>query len=132
MDKIARFQFGVVGVGQGSKAHFVLAAIGAKGQAYDVHVHCGSQKWSGRGRSGLWGFHEVSEVIEIAYELSEDADEYAERIAHYSAYYKAKADGLVDAFDAAIEKYGAGFCAKCIKSGNSSKKFIQEKEKENV
>jgi hypothetical protein len=132
MEKVARFQFGVVGVGYGNKAHFVHGRVNEKNVVFDVDVNCGSQKWSVRGRSGVWGFNAVAEIVEQAYEVPEDADEYQNRIAYWAAERAAKAKNYVEAFDAAVEKYGAGFCAKCMKSGNYSKNWYQEKEKENA
>jgi hypothetical protein len=132
MDKIARFQFGVVGVGHGNKAHFVHGSVNEKNVVFNVDVNCGSQKWSGRGgRSGIWGFQAVAEIVEQAYEVPEDADEFQNRIAYHAAQRAARAKNFVEAFDAAVEKYGAGFCAKCMKSGSWYKNYYQEKEQVN-
>jgi hypothetical protein len=126
MEKIARFQFGVVGVGSGSKAHLVFAYVNEKGEASNVHIECGSQKWAGNGRSRLWAFKQVSDVIEKSYQVAEDADEFEERIAKNKEFYAAKKANFIAAFDVAIEKWGSSFCSKCLKSGRSYKHFILE------
>lgn len=137
------FQFGVVGVGfGGGKAHFVIAQVGESefrhGREYkkyfDVNVYCGSQKFSQRGYSGISGFVPVGEVHVgrgVAPEWAvKEGENYAQRIAAIAAKSEVYADYQQQEFEAAVEKYGENFCAKCKKQNEQAIAWKAKKESE--
>ena len=137
------FQFGVVGVGfGGGKAHFVIVRVGEPVYRYgrevreyfNADVHCGSQKWSGYGRSAISGFAPVGEVHvgrgAIPEWAVEHGEEYAKRMAVIAARSEVYADYWQEAFAAAVEKYGDNFCAKCKKQGEQAIAWKAKKESE--
>jgi hypothetical protein len=126
-----QFQFGVVGVGYGGgKAHFVIAKAGdvvyrwghEVREYFDAYVNCGSQKWSNYGKSPISGFAPVGEIIvaqgEVPSSAAEEDEKYQNRQAYWDAQKKAERAGFKVAFEAAVEKYGDNFCAKCKKQGD--------------
>jgi len=134
------FQFGVVGVGYGGgKAHFVIVRVGEVAYRYgrevreyfDANVNCGSQKWSGWGKSAINGFAPVGEVFGAEAEVEawavEHGQDYANRQAYYAARCKVEVENFKDAFEAAVEKYGDNFCAKCKKQGEAQVAWAEKK-----